>query len=461
MKILLVNPPIPEFYYNREFYLPSGLLYLASSLQKNGEEVKMLDLKTFQNKGVNRPLKFYEDKLIETISGFQPDLIGFGCLFSGNFPEMLRFSEISKNNFRKIPIITGGIHPTIHAENIMKNCISIDFIVIGEGEMTIVQLVNEIKNKSYEFDKIDGLAFRENGKVMVNPKTRYVENVDNLPFPAYDLINLKDYYVDTSNWHNPKNLPINTSIPIISSRSCPNRCTFCSMFEVMGPTWRARSAKNVVDEIEYLYKNFDQMHFSFMDDNFTLGRSRLTEICDEIIKRKLDIQFETPNGLSIKTLDEEVLNSMVSAGLVRISLALESGSDFIRNKVMGKNLSQEKIYDVVNLTKKYRQLYVNAFFIIGMPEETEETLNETYNMIKKINVDKVYVHNIIPFPGTILFEQAARDNLLLNIDLKNLYKSTDLYITNYNDYFIKPYKLSIADLREFRNKCEGLIAKHK
>lgn len=461
MKILLVNPPIPEFYYNREYYMPSGLLYLASSLQKNNKEVKILDMKTFQGNDISHPQKFYEDKLLNTISDFQPDLIGFGCLFSGNFPDVLKLSQLIKKNFKNIRIITGGIHPTIYVGDIMKNCPSIDFIILGEGEESMVQLANEIENKSYGFDKIDGMAFRKNGKVIINQKTRYIGDVDNLPFPAYDLVNLEDYYVDTSNWHNPKKLPINTSIPIISSRSCPNRCTFCSMFEVMGPSWRARSPKNVVDEIEYLYNRYGHRHFSFMDDNFTLWKLRVIEICDEIIRRKLDIQFETPNGLSVRTLDEEVLDSMISAGLVRISLALESGSDFIRNKIMKKNLSKEKIYNVINLTKKYKQLYINVFFIIGMPEETKETLNETYEMIKKIDVDKIYVHNIIPFPGTAVFEQALRDNLLVNINPQNLYKSANLYLTNYDDYFIKPYKLSIEDLREFRTKCESLIAKHK
>ena len=121
-----------------------------------------------------------------------------------------------------------------------------------------------------------------------------------------------------------------------------------------------------------------------MDDNFALNRKRTIEICSEIIRRGLDIQFETPNGISINTLNEEVLDALVSAGLVRVYLAIESGSEFIRNEIMGKHLSTEKIYEIVGLTKKHKQLHVKAYFIIGMPEETHETLEETYNMIKKI-----------------------------------------------------------------------------
>ena len=281
-------------------------------------------------------------------------------------------------------------------------------------------------------------------------------NPDTIPFPAYELVNLRDYYVDTSGWHNPKNLPINTSVPIISSRSCPNRCNFCSMFLVMGPKWRARSSKNVVDEIEYVYKKYNHRHFSFMDDNFTLDKGRAIEICKDIIDRKLNIQFETPNGLSINTLDEKTMDTLVSAGMVRTYLAIESGSDFIRNKVMRKNVSNEKIYEVINLTKKYKQLNVAAFFIMGMPEETKETLKETYRMIKELKVDRIFLMNIVPFPGTDLFEQAKKDNLLINTDTENLYIADNRYFTRYNRFFLKPYNLEIKDLIEFRKKCEKL-----
>jgi radical SAM superfamily enzyme YgiQ (UPF0313 family) len=461
MKILLVNPPIPADWYNNEYYFPSSLLYLASVLQKNGEEVKILDMKALKYGDPDDPKKFYEDTLINTISNFYPELIGFGCLFSGNFPDTMRFSILCKDRFKQIPIVAGGIHFTIYASEILTNCPSIDWIILGEAEHSIIQLVNTIKNNRYEMDKIDGFAFRKNGKVIVNPKKYYIENIDTIPFPAYNLIDFRDYYLDTSKWHNPKKLPINTSIPIISSRSCPNRCTFCCLYKVMGPKWRLRSPKNVVDEIEYLYNTYNHRHFSFMDDNFTLSKLRVLEICKLINRRKLNIQFETPNGLSINTLDKEVLDALVSAGLVRITLAIESGSDYIRNKIMRKNLSREKIFEIIHLVKKYKQLFVNVFFIIGMPEETKDTLRDTYNMIKDIDVDKVHIHNIIPFPGTEVFEQALRDNILTNIDLKNLYKSPELYFKNYKRFFIKPYKLDLEELYEFKTKCDRLLAEQK
>ncbi len=460
MKTLLVNPPIPTSFYNREYYLPSGLLYLGAVLQKKEDNVKLADLKTFQGRGEEPTRQFYESKLVEIMQDFQPDLIGIGSLFSGNFPDVLNLSKKAKQEAQDVPVVIGGIHPTLYAREILENCPSVDYIVLAEGEDSIVTLAEAIK-KNKNLSEIDGLAFRKDSKVVVNPKVGYIKDVDAIPFPAYDLVDLEDYYTDTSRWHNPKQLPINTSIPIITSRSCPNRCTFCSMYEIMGPRWRARSPKNVVDEIEYLYKKYNQRHFSFMDDNLTLNKQRIIDICNGIVERKLDIQFETPNGVSINTLDKKVLDAMVSAGFIRTYLAIESGSDYMRNTVMKKNLSREKIYEVLDLVKNYKELQTNAFFIIGMPEETKETLEDTFEMIKRVDAHKTLIMNIVPFPGTKVFEQASRDNLLVDVDVKNLYTATDFYFTNYDRFFIKPYNLSIDDLRGFRKRCDNLLEGRK
>jgi anaerobic magnesium-protoporphyrin IX monomethyl ester cyclase len=457
MKILLINPPVPQSYYNREFYIPSNLAYLGAVLRDRGHRVQILDLRIFHVSGQPDAQAFYDQRVVDTVAAFEPALIGLGCLFSGNFPDVLHLSQVCKQCRPGIPIVAGGIHFTIHARDILTHCPSFDWIVLAEGEDSILRLVEAIEAGGRGLDRIDGFAYRDRGQVKVHPKTSYIEDLDQIPFPAYDLIRIEDYAVDTSDWHNPKGLSFQTSIPIISSRSCPNRCTFCSMYMAMGPRWRARSARNVVDEIEHVVRTYGQNHFSFMDDNFTFSRARTLEICDQIVRRGLDIQFETPNGLSLKTLDAEVLDALVRAGLVRVSLAVESGSDFIRNQVMKKHLSREKILEVVGLTKKYPSLYVKAFFIVGMPEETLDTLEETYRMIEQIDVDRVYLQNIVPFPGTRVFEQALRDHLLVDVDVDSLYKSDALYITNYDRIFIKPHALELDQLRQFRTRCDALI----
>ena len=456
MKVLLVNPPIPSFFYNREFYFPSSLLSLGAVLQQKGHEPYILDLKTFQRGDTDPADSFYAARLLDVIERFQPDLLGFGCLFSGNFPDVLDLSKAVKQARPEIPVLMGGIHATLYVREILSNCASIDGIVLGEGEDTIVRIVDAL-DAGRPWHHISGFGCRVDGQVIVHPKSDYIEDIDRLPMPAYDLIDVRDYFMDTSAWHNPKGLPIHTSVPILSSRSCPNRCRFCSMYRVMGPRWRARSAGRVLDEIEYVYHTYGLRHFSFMDDNVTLDKSRMMRMCQGILDRGLDLQFETPNGVSVRTLDQELMDAMVDAGMVRISLAIESGSEYIRNKIMNKRLSNEKIYEILALTRRYPQLYVTVFFLIGMPEETRESLEETYRMIERIEAHKTIIMNLVPFPGTAVFQQAVRDHLLTGVDPERLYLANDRYFTNYDQIFLKPYALDCDEIGRFRERCDRLL----
>ncbi|MEI6207209.1 MAG: radical SAM protein [Desulfuromonadales bacterium] len=461
MKVLLVNPPIPLSFSNKEFYLPSGLLYIAAVLKQGGHTVSLLDMKTFRVEEREFPQKYCETALMKAIRSFSPGVVAFGCLFSGNFHDVIHFSKLCKEECPTIPVVIGGIHPTIYPFEILMNCPSIDWVVLGEGEQSFLSLMEAFCSRRKDVSDIDGIAYRSGGRVVINPKKNYIDDLDVLPFPAYDIVSLQDYHVDTSLWHNPRRLPINTSVPIISSRSCPHSCPFCSMYMAMGPKWRTRSAANVVDEIEYVYRTFGHQHYSFMDDNFSLSKRRTIDICEEIIRRNLLIQFETPNGLSVNTLDKDVLDAMVAAGLTRISLAIESGSDYIRNRIMKKNLSREKIFDVVSMAKSFSQLFVKAFFVIGAPEETEETLQDTFTMIQEINVDKIHLMNMVPFPSTKIYEQAVKDNLLIDLNPEDLYCSDALYVVNYGTFFIKPYSMTLDALRTFRTRCEQMIAEQE
>jgi radical SAM superfamily enzyme YgiQ (UPF0313 family) len=344
----------------------------------------------------------------------------------------------------------------------MENCSAFDACFLGESERTLVQFATLLESGDSDFGSIQGIAWRSgDNTILINEKTDFIENPDDIPLPAYELINLSDYYVDTTAWYNPKNLPINTSIPLITSRSCPLRCTFCSMYTVMGPRWRARSPDNVVEELELLYYRYNHRHFSIMDDNFTLNKKRVLEICRLIRERGLNIQFETPNGLNLNSLDAEVLDALVGAGMVRTALAVESGSDYIRNTIMGKHLSRQKILEIVSQVRQYPHLHVSAFFVIGMPEETNETLQETYDMIGMIEADKIQLMNIVPFPGTAVYEQALRDDLLIGLEPSQMYRADDLYFKNSDRFFLKPYQLTLKELFAFRERCQLLISQQQ
>lgn len=465
MKVLLINPHYPGWIVNKEFILPLNLLYLAGALKAAGHSPEILDLNVYKPwlKGDDSVSSLYCQSLIENkIADSKPGLIGIGCMFSGSFPVVLEYTQKIRKRFPGIPIVIGGIHPTLYSTQILQNCGSIDYVVLGEGEESLAQLVKALENgESFNpagIEKIEGITYRQSGNVMTTKRTHFIKDLDGIPFPAYELVDIKDYYHDTSGWFNPRNMPINATIPILSSRSCPNLCNFCVAVNIMGRGWRYRSVHNIVDEIEYFYNTHNHRHFSFIDDNFTFKKSRVLEICNEINKRNLKLQFETPN-VATATIDDEVMEAMVGAGLTRIGLAIESGSDFIRNKVMGKHLSRDSIINAVRITKKYKdKIYVKAFFIIGMPEETMETLMETYEMIKEIDVDEPYVNNIMPFPGTLLFEQALKDGLFLNnIDLDNIWKMEAFHVVGNKNFYLKPYNMTMEELSDFRKKVDDLL----
>ncbi len=478
MKILLINPPtsqepferflslgiIPSReYLGRENYFPIGLLSLATVLLKHGIRSDIVDINNyFYGKELTEELlnAYILEKLLPQIMGETPDVIGIGCLFSGAFRNSLKIACSIKKDFPEIPIVMGGIHATAFAKDILQKYNFIDYIILGEGEYSFLQLVKALAKNCSIFETIDGLSLDVDGEIIENPKRHFIKDLDRLPFVDYSILNIEEYYnMDTSKWYSPKGLKIGQPFPIISSRSCPNRCAFCSMWLVHGPKFRSRSSANVLDEMSYLYDRYGVRYFQFMDDNMTIDRRRALEIFRGIVQRKMDIQFDTPNGLGIKYLDEELIDTMVAAGMAMISVAIESGSEYIRNKVMHKALKTQAIYDIVESAARYDHLFIKGFFIIGMPQDTHQTLQATYDMIKNLPFDKISVNYATPYPGTELFDYCIKNNLLPYkredcVDVE-MYQDSDYY-----PHF-EPHELTNKDLIEFRKMCFVVIKERR
>lgn len=459
IKVMLVNAPIligQNQHVDYDNYFPQGLLYLATVLKQNNIDVAILDINNFYENDMgdfseNMIYESIKNSLHENIEYYTPNIIGIGCMFSGAFKGLKIIARQIKEMFPNIPIVIGGIHPTLFPKEILGKYNYIDYIIIGEGESTFLDLVEYIVGKKHSLASIDGIAFWNKGGIKLNPKTKFISNLDSLPFPDYSILDVNDYRMDTSKWYSPKNIKVGQPFPIISSRSCPQHCTYCSMWLVHGRGIRFRSPDNVLNQMEYLYSNYGARYFQFMDDNLTFDKKRTLEICNGILERKMDIQFDTPNGVAINRLDQEVIDAMVDAGLIRISIAIESGSEYIRNKVMRKALKTEKIYEITEACAKHNHLFINGFFIIGMPQETHETLEETYEIITKLPLDKSSIFFATPYPGTELFDYCIKNNLLPYkvgdyIDIDNLQPKVD------KPHF-KPYALTMDDLIQFRKKC--------
>ena len=312
---------------------------------------------------------------------------------------------------------------------------------------------------SYAHEHIDGIAFRQDGKIIVSPKTKYEDDLDLLPMVDYSILDLEEYKMDTSEWYSPKKIKVGQAFPIISSRSCPQRCNFCNMWLVHGPKIRFRSPDNVLDEMEYVYDIYDVRYFQFMDDNLTFDKKRILEICDGILKRNMNIQFDTPNGVSIKKLDQEIIGALVAAGMVRISLAIESGSEYIRNKVIGKGLTDKKIYEVVNECSKHPCLWTKGFFVIGMPQETQETLEETYKMITELPLNTFGIFFATPYKGTQLFDYCVQHKLISS-NIEKYMTTDDLQLGAVVPHF-KPHEVTKGDLLSFQKKCYTYLERRR
>jgi len=468
-RVLLLNPPTDRTQFvGSDNYFPLGLIMLATVLKKNGDVGEVIDINNdFFDKDLDDQIfaKHMNDVIIPYVTEFKPDMIGIGGTFSGAFKYTKIIGAMIKNKFPEIPTIVGGNHASTFKGMVIERFKYIDYVMVGEGEHTFPELLKSVVHNNGEgLESIDGLCYRKGGHlanpydpslekeythkrdIVVQNKYYYIDNLDEVPKADFDIVGVKKYYMDTSKWYNPHDIEIGQPFPIISSRSCPMRCTFCNMWHVHGPKIRYRSADDVVDEIQYLYDNFEARYFQFMDDNFTFDKKRVIRMMNEIVRRGMKISYDTPNGIAISKLDTETIRAMVAGGLIRISIAIESGSQEIRD-LMLKGLKQEKIYEVANELAKYPHVFVKAFFIVGMPEETKETLEETRKMIMNLPIDKFSINYATPFPGTALFNQCKAKNML-RYEVEDYVEIDGHQLRSDRPHF-KPFNLTEQDLMDF------------
>jgi magnesium-protoporphyrin IX monomethyl ester (oxidative) cyclase len=429
MRVLLVLPPSTLYPGDVHFIsFPLGIGYLASILEKDKHNVQILDCviedqapKRMNGNAYHIGLSWEEIK--ERIRKSQPDLVGISCSYSVDFNNARKIAKITKE-LGDIPVVIGGAHSsalpidTLNDENV-------DYVVIGEGEETLSLLIESIEKQQLP-EHIDGLGFKKNNKFLINPKKKFIENLDGLPLPARHLFPM-DKYIYSRKIHGflLKRQPYTT---MITSRGCPQRCTFCTIHTIWGRKWRARSPKNVVDEIEHLVKEYGIREIHFEDDNISLSKSRMEAICDEIINRKLDITWATPNGISVKTLDENIIRKMKKSGCYRLFLAIESGNQFVLNRVIRKGLSLETVKSVNAMLKKFG-IERNGCFVIGMPGETKENIRDTIDFAKSLDLDTACFSIATPYPGSELYNMCKEkivNNDFSKFRLNSITMGTDL-----------------------------------
>jgi radical SAM superfamily enzyme YgiQ (UPF0313 family) len=432
--------------------MPPGLLSIAAYLREKGETVDIVDLNVIKRQVHTEGIaKAFRNRLEQT----QPILVGVSVMVAGQFKHAKEICKQAKQVLPNVLTVVGGAHVSQFPKDILKNFPEIDFVVMGEGEMQAYECAQYAKKRIKPSVWPDGLAYRsgDRGDITVLPKIQYIYDVNRLPLPAYDLLDFEDYRHDTRTWHNPYQVDLSLRVPIITSRGCPNTCNFCSVAECMGLTYRAMSVSNVVDLLQMLYEKRGAYYFAIFDANFAQNPSRVIEISNEIIKRNLKIILDLPTGLPINATAPEMVDALADAGLIRTCISVESGDDFIRNKVMIKNIYQNDIFMVVEAIRRHPQIYILTDFVIGMPEDTEETLETSCEIIADLDIDNLYLCVATPYPGTKLYEQCVKDNLFLpDIRLDHLYEADWYCHDNVNKFSIKPYSLDLNTLCAYRDR---------
>ena len=359
-------------------------------------------------------------------------------------------AKVIKEHFPDVKIMTGGIHPTTFPNEILTNVPEFDYLAIGEGELQILEIANRMEAGDLgDLSDIKGLAYRdEAGNIRINNE-RQVVDYEMLPMPAYDILDFFEFEVDLSNYFNPKGHVLKNKVSIFSERGCPFNCRFCDLHLMQGHSMRKFSPEKFLDQLKFLVNEKNLNYFSFMDDNLVHDNQHVINICKGIVANKLDIQFEVIGGY-VNSFSDEVIENLVEAGMVSVVLNVEHGSEYIRNKIIRKPIKTEKIYTVMNKLRQY-QLQVGSNWIMGFPEDTNETLQETYDLIDDIKPDRAAVGVLIPLPGTPIYEQCIKDDLFINkLDPKNAWRMP--FWPHQDGAVIKPYKMTVDELVAWREK---------
>lgn len=413
MKILLINPPMFRFIRAMGPTLPLGLGYIAAVLEQKGHHVRIYDAEwnlELYNKslGVAQPSVHmasnwsrYLDAVRDTghaawgeirtvLEEFRPEIIGVTTC-SLNLASAGNVAEIAKAIDRNIVTVAGGPGATISPEELLSAG-KFDFVVRGEGEMTMAELVDELQKAKPEYRGIAGLVFRDGGNPVRNPERPLLENLEALPYPARHLFLGLDKV--------PQEIRAEAIFGgIVTSRGCPSNCAFCANRNVwLSRKVRLRPAQDVVNEVLHLKEHGGSGNIIFWDDLFTLKRARTVDVCNLLLERKAGMKWLCL--VRADTIDRELLQLMKKAGCYEVQMGVESGSNRVL-KFLNKETTVELIRSTAALIRECG-LRWHGFFIIGIPGETREEMTATMNLLREIQPDRAQISVFTPFPGTPL-----------------------------------------------------------
>ena len=392
MDVMLVFPRSSGYMFSGN--PPLGIAYIAAVLRRDGFDTGITDI------GID----FLDDKkgFVSFLKEKRPKIIGFSVL-TEQYPYARELITEIKHEMPDVKIVAGGPHVTLKKGKLLAETPGIDFLVYGEGEMTMLELSRHLLKGKGDLSGIDGIIYRKNG-IVTNKPRQLISDLDGLPLPARDMLKMSDY---------------RGSLTILTSRGCPYQCIYCSSHLWLGRGWRSRSPESVISELEMLLstypEEFKKRPLTILDDAFNINMDRAKKICDMMIERELKFTWVCATGLRANLVDRELLEKMKRAGCAMINYGIESTDDSVLEKIK-KGEKLEEIRNAIRLTKEIG-ITVGGYFILDLPGMNMQKAKEMAKTMKELDLDKIVLNMVAPYEGTELWDYVHTPGVKILRDL--------------------------------------------
>lgn len=392
---------------------PLGLCYIAAYCERHGIDVDILDCIV---EGIDEERQvadgvwtfgLSEDAFCRFLRAHDYDVIGFSMIYSSDLHNLYRYAELAKTVNPKTIVIAGGLHASIYTQIFLEDAVRggraiVDFVIRGEGERRLVRFLKDLRDGIID-KQADGLAGWIQGEMFVNPQFEVIENLDELPIPAYHKVPLQRYFD-----HNVPFSPYPQGqrvMQLLTSRGCPIGCTFCASTN-FAKQYRTRSVENVIAEVRFYQNAYGIDELQFADDNLTLNRTRSLQLFDRL--KDCGLPWCTPNGIMVNTLSEELLDAMILSGLYQITLSVDSGNAETLRERHRKPVNLERLPDLMAYLAK-KGVLMHGTLVVGMPGESELDIAKGFEFVERLPFHSLNVFIAQAIPGSELFEKAVSE----------------------------------------------------
>lgn len=417
MRVLFINPPVTTERRLADplWGPPLSLAYLAAVAGEEGHQPVIIDCLgkcpiPITSSGGSTRYGLSGVDLLSSIRDFEPQIVGIACPYHANSADALETAELVKRQYSAdVPVVMGGAYASVRPGPLLESGY-VDYVVVGEGERTLVELCSRLDSGSLPGEVAGLLQRGTDGSVIGGPRRERITELDSLPYPRRDLLPMAEYFkIDRMlRWRSVTDMRL-PKTSMITSRGCPEDCVFCAIRCTWGRKWVGRSPENIIDEIELLVEEFGIREINFLDDSISVSGARLRKICELIIERGIDFKWVPSSGIAIRTLDADLLRLMKRSGCYRLSFGLESGDrdtlDFVR-----KRYTYDHAIDTIRAANRMG-IWTTGTFIVGFPYETAEQMERTIKYAIGSGVDLAFMYCAVPYPGTDLMDICLEEGI--------------------------------------------------